>query len=75
MGSAVAPENGRNSFRSDQRDRGRHSCRGGWRESGVVAVAGVAYAAWQTLRADDELWVSDEVDDEADATVEAVTAQ
>jgi hypothetical protein len=27
---------------------------------GVVAVAGVAYAAWQTLRADDELWVSDE---------------
>ena len=29
----------------------------------AVAVAGVAYAAWQTLRADDELWVSD---DEAD---------
>ncbi|MBC7724180.1 MAG: DNA helicase [Burkholderiaceae bacterium] len=30
---------------------------------GVVAVAGVAYAAWQTLRADDELWVLDEKDD------------
>ena len=30
---------------------------------GVVAVAGVAYAAWQTLRADDELWVIDESDD------------
>jgi len=31
---------------------------------GVVAFAGIAYAAWQTLRADDELWVSDEFDDE-----------
>jgi hypothetical protein len=31
---------------------------------GLVAVAGVAYAAWQTLRADDELWVSS--DDELD---------
>jgi len=30
---------------------------------GVVAVVGVAYAAWQTLRADDELWVLDEKDD------------
>lgn len=29
---------------------------------GIVAAAGIAYAAWQTLRADDELWVSDEVD-------------
>jgi hypothetical protein len=27
---------------------------------GVVAVAAVAYAAWQTLRADDELWIDDE---------------
>lgn len=27
---------------------------------GVVAVAAVAYAAWQTLRADDDLWVEDE---------------
>ncbi len=30
---------------------------------GVVAAAGVAYAAWQTLRADDELWVTDEEDE------------
>lgn len=37
---------------------------------GLVAVAGVAYAAWQTLRADDELWVSDDSDD----AEEAVTA-
>lgn len=29
---------------------------------GIVAAAGVAYAAWQTLRADDELWVSDDED-------------
>jgi hypothetical protein len=28
----------------------------------VVAVAGVAYAAWQTLRADDDLWIDDEID-------------
>jgi hypothetical protein len=27
---------------------------------GVVALAGVAYAAWQTLRADDDLWIDDE---------------
>lgn len=27
---------------------------------GLVAAAGIAYAAWRTLRADDELWVSDE---------------
>jgi hypothetical protein len=26
---------------------------------GVVAAAGVAYAAWQTLRADDDLWIED----------------
>ncbi|MCU1418381.1 MAG: hypothetical protein JWP32_2555 [Schumannella sp.] len=26
---------------------------------GVVAFAGVAYAAWQTLRADDDLWIED----------------
>ena len=32
----------------------------------VVAAAGVAHAAWQTLRADDELWVSD---DEADGPI------
>ena len=28
---------------------------------GVVAFAVVAYAAWQTLRADDELWVEEDV--------------
>lgn len=33
---------------------------------GVVAVAGVAYAAWQTLRADDDLWIED-VDETAAA--------
>ncbi|MFT4052443.1 MAG: DNA helicase [Microbacterium sp.] len=27
---------------------------------GVAAAAGVIYAAWQTLRADDELWVADD---------------
>lgn len=27
---------------------------------GVVAVAAVAYAAWQTLRSDDDLWIDDE---------------
>ena len=27
---------------------------------GVVAFAAVAFAAWQTLRADDDLWVEDE---------------
>ncbi|RWZ52619.1 DNA helicase [Labedella phragmitis] len=27
---------------------------------GVLAAAGVAYAAWQTFRADDELWVADD---------------
>jgi len=30
---------------------------------GVVAVAGIAFAAWQTLRADDELWIDDEPED------------
>jgi hypothetical protein len=30
---------------------------------GVVALASVAYAAWQTLRADDELWVTDDTDE------------
>ena len=27
---------------------------------GIGAAAGVLYAAWQTLRADDELWVADD---------------
>jgi len=30
---------------------------------GVAALAGVAYAVWQTFRADDELWVADELDE------------
>ncbi len=34
---------------------------------GVVATAAIAYAAWQTLRADDDLWV-DEVDADAETT-------
>jgi len=27
---------------------------------GIVAAAGIAYAAWQTLRADDDLWIDDD---------------
>ena len=27
---------------------------------GIVALAGIAYAAWQTLRSDDDLWIDDE---------------
>ena len=30
----------------------------------ALAVAGVAYAAWQTLRADDSLWIEDEPEDD-----------
>jgi hypothetical protein len=41
---------------------------------GLVAAAGVAYAAWQTLRADDELWVSDESDDGEPETVVTATS-
>jgi hypothetical protein len=37
---------------------------------GLVAVVGIAYAAWQTLRADDELWVSDDTDETAATTPE-----
>jgi hypothetical protein len=37
---------------------------------GVVAVAGVAYAAWQTLRMDEDLWIEDV--EEASAPGEAV---
>ncbi len=33
---------------------------------GVVAVAAVAYAAWQTLRADDDLWVEEDAPAESD---------
>ncbi len=32
----------------------------------LVAAAGVAYAAWQTLRADDSLWIEDEPESETD---------
>ena len=34
---------------------------------GLVAVAGVAYAVWQTFRADDELWVADDEPGEVSA--------
>lgn len=34
---------------------------------GAVAVAGTAYAVWQTLRADDDLWIPDELDREPGA--------
>ena len=27
---------------------------------GVLAVVGIGYAVWQTLRADDDLWVADD---------------
>lgn len=36
---------------------------------GLVAFAGVAYAAWQTLRADDDLWIEDLA--ESDVTPES----
>ncbi|HRN29395.1 MAG TPA: hypothetical protein PK781_03475 [Terrimesophilobacter sp.] len=32
---------------------------------GIVAAAGIAYAAWQTLRADDEVWVADALGDDS----------
>jgi uncharacterized membrane protein YebE (DUF533 family) len=28
--------------------------------AGIIAAVGVAYAVWQTFRADDELWVADD---------------
>lgn len=34
---------------------------------GAVAVASAAYAAWQTLRADDDLWIPDADDSAVDA--------
>lgn len=36
----------------------------------IIAAIGVAYAAWQTLRADDELWVTDEDDEGVETTQE-----
>ena len=35
---------------------------------GVVATLGVLYAAWQTLRADDDLWIEDLGDPAADVS-------
>jgi hypothetical protein len=37
---------------------------------GIVAAAGIAYAAWQTLRADDDLWIDDEELTEQDGDVQ-----
>ena len=34
---------------------------------GVAALAGVAYAVWQTFRTDDELWVADEPENNAES--------
>lgn len=31
---------------------------------GIVAVAGVAYAAWQTVRTGDDLWIDDDANDD-----------
>ena len=31
---------------------------------GVVAVAAIAYVAWQTFRPDDDLWVEDDLDED-----------
>lgn len=39
---------------------------------GVVAVAAIAYAAWQVLRPDDDLWVEDDLDDGIDETATAM---
>jgi hypothetical protein len=39
--------------------------------AGIIAAVGVAYAVWQTFRADDELWVAD---DEPDATATTTPA-
>jgi hypothetical protein len=38
---------------------------------GLAAIAGIAYAVWQTLRADDDLWVAD---DEPDSTTPTTPA-
>ena len=36
--------------------------------AGIIAAAGVAYAVWQTFRADDELWVADDEPGPSSAT-------
>lgn len=38
---------------------------------GIAAAVGVAYAVWQTFRADDELWVADDEFDALKGTPEA----
>jgi len=47
---------------------------GGWIgvTVGVIAAGAIAYAVWQTLRADDDLWIED---DEADATPELAAGE
>lgn len=54
---------------------------GGWIgiTVGVIAAGAIAYAVWQTLRADDDLWIEDEVPadevDEVEASSEATPAE
>ncbi|BDI21234.1 hypothetical protein [Herbiconiux sp. L3-i23] len=40
---------------------------------GVVALAGLAYAAWQTFRADDDLWIADDEPEAAPGDVPPTT--
>ncbi len=40
--------------------------------AGIIAAAGVAYAVWQTFRADDELWVADDEPETPPTTTPAV---
>ena len=39
--------------------------------AGIIAAAGVAYAVWQTFRADDELWVADDEPEPGASPVDA----
>ncbi|MDQ1556401.1 MAG: hypothetical protein QOI02_1403 [Actinomycetota bacterium] len=41
---------------------------------GVVALAGIAYAAWQTLRADDDLWIDDDESPEVEGPATDTTS-
>jgi hypothetical protein len=38
---------------------------------GIVALAGVAYAAWQTVRTSDDLWIDADTDEDANANANA----
>jgi hypothetical protein len=40
---------------------------------GAVTLAGVAYAAWQTFRADDDLWIADDEPDASPGDVDPKT--